>query len=518
MSAAGQKPLNLRDRSGRLPALKRQSLSATLAGSSSIGRRLAIVLIPVAIVLRLLYASQVELMPEETYYWNYSEHLDIGYLDHPPMVAWLIHVGTLVFGSTEIGVRSGALCCGAIAAFFVQRLTRTMFGDMASIAALVLVMVLPFFFMSGVLMTPDAPLTAAWAAALYSLERALIGGRAGAWFGAGLALGLGLLSKYTIGLLGMATVLFMLIDAPSRRWFRRWEPYAAVLLAGAVFMPVVVWNAEHHWASFAFQTARRLAEAPRFTLQRLIAGAMVLLTPVGLVAAYAVVARRAAGERGVLYLKIAVLLPISVFALFSLRHEVKLDWTGAPWTAALPLLAVPAGMPRWLRAAWAPTLSGVVMIYAVLWLYLVRGIVGLGYSPHIELLPVGWRDLAHQIDAVADEVRSRHGDRLLIVGMDRYALASELTFYAHDRARAESDTSSGHLFGLMGLMYEQWFPIASQDGRPVLLVAWNAADLADSQLGGRALGAEPVHEGLLTHDGRIVRPYFYRVVDRYRYP
>ena len=49
------------------------------------------------------------MMPEETYYWNYARHLSFGYLDHPPMVAWLIRAATAVFGQNEFGVRAGAL-------------------------------------------------------------------------------------------------------------------------------------------------------------------------------------------------------------------------------------------------------------------------------------------------------------------------------------------------------------------------------------------------------------------------
>src|SRR5271167_5023714 len=245
---------------------------------------LAIGIIAYSVALRLLYAGSVELLPEETYYWNYSQHLDFGYLDHPPMVAWLIRLGTIVFGQTEFGVRAGAICCGAITAAFVYGLARNLFDEACALAAVLAAQTLPFFFLSGFLMTPDAPLTAAWAASLYYLERALIVQRPGAWWRAGICLGLGMISKYSIALLAPVTLAFMLWDPKSRRWWRHSEPYVAALLALAVFSPVIVWNAQHDWASFAFQTSRRLAEAPQFALHKLIASALVLITPTGVLA------------------------------------------------------------------------------------------------------------------------------------------------------------------------------------------------------------------------------------------
>ena len=188
-------------------------------------------------LLRLVYSSQVELLPEETYYWNYSRHLDLGYLDHPPMVAWLIHAGTTLFGETEFGIRSGAILCGAIASVYVYRLTRDLFGEDSALVALALMQALPFFFFSGLMMTPDVPLTAAWAALLYYLEQALIRGRTCAWWRAGLCLGLGLLSKYTILMVAPAAFIFMVWDAPSRRWFRHWAPYAALISVPGDFFP-----------------------------------------------------------------------------------------------------------------------------------------------------------------------------------------------------------------------------------------------------------------------------------------
>ena len=259
-------------------------------------RNAAVALIVYACVLRLVYAGSIEMMPEETYYWNYSRHLSIGYLDHPPMVAWLIRVATAVFGQTEFGVRAGALLCGTITSIFIYKLTRNLFGAATALAALLLVQALPFFFLSGLLMTPDAPLAAAWAASLYFLERALIGSQSRAWWFAGICLGLGMISKYSVALLGPVAAVFMAWDPLARRWWLRSAPYVGALLALAIFSPVIIWNAQHEWASFAFQTSRRLAETPQFALHKLIGSIIVLITPTGLLAVIAATLGRPATQ------------------------------------------------------------------------------------------------------------------------------------------------------------------------------------------------------------------------------
>ena len=489
----------------------------------------AIGVVALAVALRLIYAWRVELMPEEAYYWNYAQHLDIGYLDHPPMVGWLIAAGTAVLGDTEFGVRIGALGCGAVASFFSYRLTREMFDAPSGWAAVVLSQTLPFFFLTGFLMTPDAPLTAAWSGTLYFVYRALIKDHARAWWGAGVCLGLGLLSKYTIVLLGFSVLLFMVIDPRSRHWLRRYEPYAAALLAALIFSPVIAWNVRNEFASFAFQTSRRLADRPQFALFKLLGSVLVLLTPTGAIAAAWALSRGGAsvsGEettlevqrrRGRRFIQITVLTPLAVFALFSLRHEVKLDWTGAPWIASLPVLAAGIVQPlhrmgRAIARAWVPTVIVVLLLYGAGLYALTIGIPGVGYGRHAELVPVGWRELGRDVGAIAADIGGRTGTPPLVVGMDRYAIASELAFYLPDRTRAVSETTSGHLFGQVGLMYERWFPAARQSGRRLLLIAWNPAELSDAVLADRVERLDPIQQGLLTRDKQPIRPFYYRVV------
>jgi dolichol-phosphate mannosyltransferase len=490
-------------------------------------------------LLRLIYCGQIELLPTEAYYWNYSRHLDFGYLDHPPMVALLIRAGTAVFGNTEFGVRIGALCLGFATAFFVYRLTRNLFGEPSAWVAVLLTQTLPFFFFTGgMVMTPDAPLTAAWAASLYYLERALIAKHARAWWGAGLCLGLGMLSKYSIGLLGAAVCLFMLLDVRSRIWWRRPEPYGAVIIALAVFSPVIVWNAEHEWASFAFQSTRRLAEKHQFALHMFIASALVLVTPTGIAAAAALLRRCAPGANGATgatgatgdatdrqrawrFLQFCLGVPLGAFAFFSLFHEMNLDWPGPAWIAAVPVMALgmvyvgdswAARLPALVRAAWLPTLLLLLLFDGLRFQYFTVGIPGLGYGQEPESVPVGWRELGRQVHDIAEQAA---GDPL-IVGMDRYFLASELAFYAPNPHDAVRGTTNASLFGRLGLMYERWVPPCAERGRTLLLLAWDAADLDSPDVQAAVEALAPVQTGELWRNGILIRPYYYRFAYGYR--
>ena len=237
------------------------------------------------LLLRLLTIGQVELLVHEAYYWNYAQHMDLSFYDHPPMVAWLIWLGTAIIGHNEFGVRIGAFLSGLVAMGYLYAFARNRYDQSTAIRTVLLLAVLPLSVVYD-MMTPDAPLIAAWAAALYYMERALVAGRRSAWLGLGIAFGLGLLSKYTLILLGCGGLLFVILDPTARRWIRRPQPYLAVALALVLFSPVIIWNYQHHWASLLFQSARRFDPSnDGFSMHVLIMQMLFMMTPTGLLAA-----------------------------------------------------------------------------------------------------------------------------------------------------------------------------------------------------------------------------------------
>ena len=487
-----------------------------------------------ALVIRLFYLPFLELIPEEAYYWQYAQNLAWSYLDHPPLVGWLIYLSTRIFGVNEFGVRIGASICWLVGVLFVYKLTLKMSGRDALWIALGLYAVLPYFFGASFFISPDAPLMACWAAVLYYFYRALIEKQSLAFLAAGLFGGLGMLSKYTILFLALAALVYMVLDRESRRWFKRSAPYAGALLAVLLFTPVLLWNAEHNWASFAFQGARRLQSSLRCSLHLYLLNAVYLVTPIGVLAAGWLfwLWRRAPlparpeekeEKRRRLFVLLFFWLPFGVFALYSLRHVPKLNWAGPSFLVLLPALAfqvaaVPAGrMEKWLGRLWVATLGILLFLYLITFHYASFGLPGIGYSPRMQRF-IGWRSLAEQVYDLA----LRLPEASVIVGMDKHNIASELAFYiqilALKRGRQTELVSGRHLFGRESLMHKYWTSSKALQGKTLIMVARKETDLETQSLAGFFARLGPLKRIETTHNFKAVGTFFYRLGYVYRPP
>lgn len=455
------------------------------------GERTLLSLTLAFIVLRVCFVFGMNLIHEEAYYWLYAQHPALGYLDHPPMVAWLISLGSFFFGHNEFAVRAGTLACGGATLYYSHRLCRELFGASAARCCALLVAALPFCFTTGLLATPDAPLTAAWAACLYYLKKCLLDGESKSWFAAGAALGLGLLSKYTMGLIVLPVAVFMIVDAPSRRWWRGPHLYLAVLLAVFIFSPVIYWNATHDWASFGFQTTRRVSQKFDFNLHMLALSALALTTPAVLWAAVGLLRpifaarsdsapRDPAQSRVSRWTAVFTLAPLSVFVFFSLAHAVKFNWTGPIWLALLPAVAarlaggVPGPAGDAARAWAAPGLRAWRGNFAALLLLYFSAFIILSAPVRLSNkfdLPSVWDRLGRAVEDVETKLEKDTGKECLIAGADKNRISSELAFYDPNQQEGTHEFTGRHLWGKDSLAFEYWMPARDAAGQNVIIVA-----------------------------------------------
>lgn len=492
------------------------------------------------LLLRLVYAPLLELTPQEGYYWQFAQHLALGYLDHPPLTGWLVAASTLP-GDREFWVRVPAMLASVIAVLAVAAWARELAGAAIAWRTALLAAVLPYFFLSGFVMTPDAPLTAAWATALLALHGALTRGSTGAWIAAGAAVGLGMLSKYTMVLLPLAVMVWLTLE---RRWLetlRQPGPWLAALAALLIFSPVLLWNAQHDWASFAYQGSRRLApDTSRFELDGLLLAIVALLTPWGVLA----LARAARGFADATppttanasgldaaarrFCWVFTLVPLAPLAVTSLWTESKFHWTGPIWLAALPLLAAtmtaeashlgaaaPARMQRVVARGWRPVVGLLMALYALPMLYYaVHGVAG--HYNHHRYLETNWRELRLKVQAIEDTVARDTGRRPAVIGLDRHDIANLMAFY-DPRGDGPLDTAARNIvFDEPAHMYEFWFRPADFAGRDLLLVACSRDQIEDPRLAPQAERLDPIQVIPLQRRGVHTRDCFARVLSGFR--
>jgi 4-amino-4-deoxy-L-arabinose transferase-like glycosyltransferase len=209
--------------------------------------------------IRLLLSPLIGLSVDESYAVVMARRLALSYFDHPPLLFWIPGLVERLTGS-EWGplVRLPFVLLFAGTTWLVYRIGAVLFSEEAGLwAAVVLNLILFFTLNAGSWILPDGPLLFFEACAVVALLPALFGeGGTGSFVLFGLFAGLALLSKYHAVFLLGGVGLFLLSSRPHRRLLLRSGPTAALVTALLCFLPVLVWNALHGWASFRFQGGR----------------------------------------------------------------------------------------------------------------------------------------------------------------------------------------------------------------------------------------------------------------------
>ena len=358
------------------------------------------------LLLRAVMAAFLPLSADEAYYWLWSRHLAAGYYDHPPAIAFLIRIGTALFGDTEFGVRFSGILLSIAASWFIWQAGLAILGDGAKAALAVLLFNLTL--MTGVEMlavTPDTPSITATAAFLFCLAKVQQTRDGRWWLWAGMAAGLGLLSKYSGLFAGAGAAIWLLASPRERSWLKTIWPWAGGVLALLIFLPNLWWQSQHQWMTFAFQFGR--VTGGHLTLRFLgefIGAQLGMATPFILVLAVvgAWAARRREEDR---FLLIALIAPaLAYFLIHTLHDRVQGNWPAFLY----PMLAILAADvfapgPGW--RGWCARLAMPVAAVILLLAYVqaATGLIPLKRDPLARLLGVGMRETAQKVDELMQQ-------------------------------------------------------------------------------------------------------------------
>jgi 4-amino-4-deoxy-L-arabinose transferase-like glycosyltransferase len=445
--------------------------------------RSVVAILAVGAIIRLILAAVIPLVPDETYYWEWSRRLAGGYFDHPYGIALSIRAGTAVFDAlglplSPLAVRFVPVLEGLVAAIAAVGIALRVGGHDAAVRAAILISVIPLAATGLVLATPDAPLLAAAGVSLYAVVRAIQSpprGRAalGWWIIAGLAAGAAMASKYTAVLIPGGVFIALVLRPTLRTRLAEPGPYVACLAAAIVLVPMLAWNADHDWMSFTFQLRHGFAGRARGTpLTReldLIGGQAGLVSPILFFLISVVVWRSIARpNRDEEFLLAVVAATTFVFFMISaLRKPAEANWPAPAYVPAIPLLASAAFGERgrrWLRSGWILAAALTLLIY----LHAVASILPIPARKDPIARSAGWDALARVTEGARESVAVDGEKQTAVhVAADRYQDASELAFHMRDQPVIFSLNLTGR-----ANQYDLWpgFPRVAKPGDQLVVV------------------------------------------------
>lgn len=382
-----------------------------------------------------LFASPLDLYPDEAQYWLWSRSLDLGYYSKPPMIAWIIHLTTSL-GNAEPFVRLAAPLFHAGTGLALFAVGRRLYGAWAGLFALLIYQMMPGVAVSSGIISTDAPLLFFLSLALLAYvdlpgaRRPLVTAAA-----LGVALGLAMLSKYAALYAVIGIVAHLVIDRQGRSV---WTPRLALAAAGAlalVVAPNLVWNAMHGFATIEHTAANAdVGSGLRFDLLEMF---RLLLEQFGVFGVFfavllaaVVLAFRGRLERADLMLLCWTAPPILAVSVQAFLTRANANWTAAAYVAGAVLAA--GLMLRW-RARW-PMVAGLAVQAAFAGLFLVwvvspRTAEAMGAANSFKRVK-GWEVMS---EAVVRRAEIEMADRgLTAIAVDDRFLFNALAYYGRN--------------------------------------------------------------------------------------
>jgi len=322
-------------------------------------------------------------LPDEAYYWTWSQHLQAGYYDHPPLIAWMIRTFTAIFGDSVWAMRLPSVVGWFASTSFAWIVARKIYGtERAAFLAALVWSSLPIVQAGFHVNTPDTPLVLFTWVTLYFALRALNEGTVWLWIVAGVCTGLALEGKYPGVLVAAGLFLGLALTQQGRAALATRGPWLGVLTAALVFAPVVIWNSQHEWISFAFQfhhgvASEKIGSQESFSrFMEFLGGQWGVILPwTWFAMAFASLPWRSQLNRisvpSFAILSMTFWLPLVFFGWASLTAKSQANWPETAYISGTVLLA--GTLDGWLaRGRRRAVVVGVSYLFGVIVINLLR--------------------------------------------------------------------------------------------------------------------------------------------------
>ncbi|TDG36158.1 glycosyltransferase family 39 protein [Pedobacter changchengzhani] len=383
------------------------------------------------LIIRLASIWLMGPMPQDAYYFFYAQHPALSYFDHPPAIAVLLKIFTSILGKHVYAIKLADSLLTVAISISLYQLAIKFFPNQVSKKIIILFLSTLMVSVLSLVSTPDTPLLFFWALTLIALFEAIFNNKKSYWLIAGVLMGLAFDSKYTAVFLPAGMILFLLLSTSKRKYLLSVWPWLACIIMVFVAAPVIIWNVQNHFASFAFQGAQRMHAAAAFQLQpKFVAGLighqLFLLIPIGLIAIFYALIQIIKKYKNSWKLMpaetvflLCFFLPLfSVFLILSPIYWIKINWMMPAYITGI-ILAGNVISKKWLNVQ--------VVISFVVHFGLLIEVLFYPFPIKSDDTWVGWKEVTEKANAIQTQ---QHAN--FIFSADNYKTTAELNLFSNE--------------------------------------------------------------------------------------
>ncbi len=371
------------------------------------------------VITIIILAVKLDIHPDEAYYFSWSRYLRSGYLDHPPAIAFLIKLSSIIFGG-NFTIRGINIILSLISLIFIGYSVRIISKDMSSLyTALIIALLSPLFITGSVITTPDTPLVLFVSLYIFLSLRSFGDNTSYlSSIGAGVALGLALLSKYTAFIIWIS-LMFLFFRYKDKRKLKLRIVVIPIFISFVTYLPNLIYNIGNNYKSYLFQishaTANPSFEPLKTFLPFLLAQIMIFSPFLFIYFCLRINFFRKSLDDKEIFLSYTAAVPFMTFILLSLFKHTEANWAAY---AFIPLLILT--VPK-LTMFYLPILSYQAGVFILLILQIFFSVIPLNPATDPMTQIKYWKKTSQ---LVADNIPK---GRTIVTF--RYQLASVLYYY-----------------------------------------------------------------------------------------
>jgi hypothetical protein len=320
-------------------------------------------------LLNIIQACTLELQGDEAYYWMYSRYLDWGYFDHPPMVAMFIRIGDGIMHN-EFGLRLITVLTSSLSIYLLWLILKQYAVD--ALAFILVTSGLFIFHIYGFTTTPDSPLFFFTVLFYYLYQQYLQNDKWGLAVLLAITVACLLYSKYN----GILVVGFTLLA--NLKLLKRGTFWGIVVIAVALYVPHIIWQANHGYPSINYHLYERSADKYSFlNTFSYLPGQLLMAGPlIGWFLFYKAYTIKIK-DAFIRCLLVNCLGTLLFFFISSVKGEVQPQWTFILFAPLVMLVLIrfkqQGGWPKWLLPLAVINVSIIIIVRVIV-------ISGIGFA------------------------------------------------------------------------------------------------------------------------------------------